>query len=362
MHISVRNLYIGRNLSSDAMSRYSFFLRLAVVQSILLLLCSVSSGQTDSLLRQGMRFHDEGKFREALECYQKVLESDPTNAEAMYEMAYTFMSTGDYKRAAAYAKNSIRKGKTPYAGSYAVWGSSLDELGQREKALKVFDEGMKYFPEDHLLAYNKGLTLYRMKRYREAEQILCRSVRLRPSHPGSHLLLAYTEAELGNRVKAMFPLYFFLLIESRTERSKTAWEMLASLQVKGMTSDRPGKISASMHSREDSDSLGVFEMTVSMAAVASIAGKTDSTELGRFAERNRTFFLVLSEIKKNINSLWWNFYIPFLSEVYTSGNAEAFSYYISRGARPEEAEAWFAKNPDKMNRFADWFGQQQYLR
>lgn len=344
------------------MSLYSFFLRLVTVQFILFLFYPASSAQTDSLLRQGMRFHDEGKYREALECYQKVLELDPTNAEAMYEMAYTFMSTGDYKRAAVYAKNSIRKGGTPYTGSYAVWGSSLDELGQREKALKVFDEGMKYFPENHLLAYNKGLTLYRMKRFREAEQILCHSVQLRANHPGSHLLLAYTEAELGNRVKAMLPLYFFLLMESRTERSKTTWEMLGSLQVKGMTSERPGKIRIRMPSREDADSLGIIEMEVRMAAVASIAGKTDSTELGRFAERNYTIFSVLSEKKKNINSLWWKFYIPFLSEVYTSGNTEAFSYYISRGARSEAAEAWFVKNSDKMNRFADWFGQQQYLR
>lgn len=344
------------------MSINCLILRFAAVQFLLSLLVPASFAQTDSLLRQGMRFHDEGKYREALECYQKVLETEPDNAEAMYEMAYTFMSTGDYKRAVQYAKNSIRKGKVSYAGSYAVWGSSLDELGQREKALKIFDEGMKNFPDDHLLAYNKGLTLYRMKRFREAEAVLCHSVQLRPSHPGSHLLLAYTEAELGNRVKAMLPLYFFLLIESRTERSKTAWEMLASLQVKGMTQEKTGKISLRIPSREDTDSLGVLDMTVSMVAAASIAGKTDSTELGRFAERNSTFFSVLSEIKKNIYSLWWNLYIPFLSEVYTSGNTQAFSYYISRGARPEEAEAWFTKNPDKMNRFADWFGKQQYLR
>ncbi len=340
----------------------SFFLRFTTIQFVLFFIHSLLFAQTDSLLKQGMRFHDEGKFREALECYQKVLESEPNNAEALYEMAYTFMSTGDYKRAAQYAKNSIRKGKNPYAGSYAVWGSSLDELGQKEKALKVFDEGIKYFPEDHLLVYNKGLTLYRMKRYHEAEQILCRSIQLRPSHPGSHLLLAYTEAELGNRIKAMLPLYIFLLIESRTERSKTAWEMLASLQVKGMSSTRSSKISISGYSREDSDSLGIFEITVSMAAAASIAGKTDSTELGRFARRNETLFSVFSEIKRNEDNVWWNFYIPFLSDVHVSGNTEAFSYYISRGARSKEAETWFAENPDKMNRFADWFGQQQYLR
>lgn len=323
---------------------------------------AITFSQIDSLLRKGMCFHDQGKYREALECYQQVLQTDPTNAEAMYEMAYTFMTTGDFKRAAEYARNSIRKGKTFYSGSYAVWGSSLDELGKRAKALRVFDEGITRFPEDHLLAYNKGLTLYRMRRYIEAEKELTRSVMLRPTHAGSHLLLAYTEVGLGNRVKAMFPLYIFLLVESRTERSEKAWDMLASLQVKGMPSRNFRPLSLGISSRQDPDSLEIIDIAIQTAITASIAGKADSTELGRFAERNTVIFSAFNKKKNSTNSIWWNFYIPLLSEIHNSGNTEAFSYYISRGARPKEAEIWFSNNAYKMNRFADWFGQQQYLR
>ena len=45
---------------------------------------------------------------------------------------------------------------------YIQYGSTLDDLGKSKDALEVYNEGIKKFPNEYLLHFNKGLTLQKM--------------------------------------------------------------------------------------------------------------------------------------------------------------------------------------------------------
>jgi len=332
-----------------------------------ILSCSSSLAQyfpADSLIQEGIAAHDRGQYREAIADYKAALHSDPGSSQAAYELSYTYFTTRDFDNAIKYAKQSLKKGRKKIPEAYVIWGSALDELGHEKKSLALFNEGIADFPDFYLLEYNKGLTLYRMKKYPMAESSLIRAVTLKPGHPSSHLLLAYTEASLENRVKSILPLYFFLLLEPESDRSVKAWDFLVTMQTQGVLKKdhQPIEIGLTQKGSGDSDSLRAIDLAISMATVASMTQSSDTTELGRFSERNRSVFAVLSEIKCNQQDIWWTFYIPFFKGLFTSGNVLSYSYYISRSARSEETLEWIKKHPLEMDHLATWLNQQEFLQ
>ena len=54
---------------------------------------------THELMKKGMSFLDDGKYDEALECFEKILESNSNNPEIWNKKGVTLRSMGRYDEA-----------------------------------------------------------------------------------------------------------------------------------------------------------------------------------------------------------------------------------------------------------------------
>jgi tetratricopeptide (TPR) repeat protein len=107
---------------------------------------------------KGTELHDKGDFKGAIERYDRALELDKNNADALYEKAYSLSAMGDAKEAISICKKSIKARGSKNA--YGLLGNLYDETNEPKKALKTYNEGIKAYPDDYMLHFNKGITLY----------------------------------------------------------------------------------------------------------------------------------------------------------------------------------------------------------
>ena len=71
-------------------------------------LCAQGNAASDSLVTEGVRLHDEGKYEEALARFGQAVKLDEKNGNALYETGNTYFAIADYKQALKYADKTIK--------------------------------------------------------------------------------------------------------------------------------------------------------------------------------------------------------------------------------------------------------------
>ena len=96
------------------------------------------SGQTniDSLIKQGVYYHDAGEYDKAIDLYKQALNIDPNSDAANYEIAMTYMYAKDYENSIKYSDKVIELNKNNVLSAYITKGSSLDYLGKTDESIK----------------------------------------------------------------------------------------------------------------------------------------------------------------------------------------------------------------------------------
>ena len=90
---------------------------------------------------------EQGKYQESLQCFQKIIDSNPD-----------FIPGWIYK------------------------GISLEKLGRYEEAIDCYEQAIELHPDASDLWYNKAVTLCKIKRYPDALRCFERVLELEPDH------------------------------------------------------------------------------------------------------------------------------------------------------------------------------------
>ena len=61
-----------------------------------------------ALVDQGVQFHEQGQYDEAIAKYKEAEKKDPKNALVKYEMAFTYHAKHDLDKALSYAKAATK--------------------------------------------------------------------------------------------------------------------------------------------------------------------------------------------------------------------------------------------------------------
>lgn len=308
------------------------------------------------LVAQGTELHDQGKYDEAVAKYKEALEIDKNSTIANYELSYTYMASKNYDDAIKYSKKVIKQNEENQHGAYIVLGSCLDIKGNAKEAIKAFEEGLNKFPESNMLNYNLALTYHNINDYDNAEKAIINAINAKPTHGSSHIILASIMKVKGERVKALLPLYYFLMLEPNSKRSLRNLNFINSMLSEGVTQKSDNSINVNVPISASKDStFSPAEMMVSLNRATRFSGKDkEKSEYEFFVETNRSLFCILGELKKNNTNLWWDLYVTKFYDLVQTNNFEAFSYYISQSSNSPEVQKWIENNQDKMQSFLDW--------
>lgn len=331
---------------------------------VLAIFASLSlKAQQDSIqtiMLRGIDYSDRGEYELSLVEYQKAFNLEPKNAWVNYEMALSHYYMGNKSRSEKFAKTAAKEASENGLQAVILLGTIYDERGEHKKSIKTYQDGMKTFGDYYLLWYNLGVTANTMKDYALAEEAFVKAINNKLDNASSHYALASVMMSQNRRVEALFPLYFFLLLESDSERSEMAYTDIVRLMQRGVQTkrDEDGKLVIELQVLNPSDQqspMGSADMFLSLIQAANSSkegeGKTDFELQMKNAQ---DFFKHMGELDmKGREDFYTKYYIPFFYAIANSEHFEGFYNYIAQRAYPE-CKTWVAKNTYELEVFFDW--------
>src|SRR4051812_38762152 len=107
--------------------------------------CIAYCQDAKTLVGEGIAFHDEGKYEEAIQKYDAAIAVDDKYFGAYYEKSYSLIAAKKYDEAIALCKYMLKqfKAEPDMPGIYTNYGTCLDLQCKQKQALDVYDEGIK---------------------------------------------------------------------------------------------------------------------------------------------------------------------------------------------------------------------------
>ncbi|MGX7666765.1 tetratricopeptide repeat protein [Flavobacterium pedocola] len=335
---------------------------------LFLLGISVNAQNVDeahNLVEEGIVLHDKGDFKGAIALYDKALSADVNNLFAMAEKVMTLNAMSQFKESIELAEKAIKlyPGKNDLKNIYVSCGNSYDALGMPDKSVKIYEKGMKEFPNYYQLYYNKGITLAKTNKIEESVKCFEKSISLNPNHPGSHNALARLSDQSETRVRALLAYYRFMVLEPKSTRGKENMKSIVrimSANVKktdenSITLNLDPDILKGIDKKQKPNSFKTTDMILSMDAALDFDDKyKDETEVERFIRKSSTFFSSLAESQKENSGFYWEYYAPYFIEMKNKNFLETFAYIAYSGTENNEIQQWLKSHEKEVTNFNNW--------
>ena len=132
-------------------------------------------------LQSAIALHQQGQLGQAEAVYQKLLEIDPRNADALHLLGVIAHQIGHHQSAVDMIGQAIVL-KPDYAEAYANRGVALKELKQLDAAVASYDKAIVLKP-DYAEAYsNRGVALQELKQLDAAVASYDKAIVLKPDY------------------------------------------------------------------------------------------------------------------------------------------------------------------------------------
>ena len=121
--------------------KYILLLLAAITISSLTFAQKIELINSGELIKRATTVHDSGQYKKALSIYDKISRSDTNYVWSLYERAMTCEADSQFNRAIKYCEEalSLLEQRDYKPDLYNIYGNTLHDLGQAEKALTVFD-------------------------------------------------------------------------------------------------------------------------------------------------------------------------------------------------------------------------------
>jgi len=336
------------------------FLLLAIIP---ILSFSQDKNAAETKVSEGIILHDGGKFEEALNKYEEALKLDKNNLFALSEKAMTLEASKKYDEAINICKLAISTyPKEDIKTVYLTYGNSLDHARKPQEAIKIFDEGIKKYPNFHQLYFNKGITLVNDDQIEKALEQFQKSLVLKPDHPGSLNAIAALSRE--HRIISILASIRYLAVDNKTSRAKANLDSVIDLMQQGVTQTDENNISLNIDEKTMEQAAGngkkennfsMADVVLSMTAALDFDEKNkNKTQCEKAIDKFESIFAVLKEGQKDNKGFYWEFLAPYFIEMKEQNLTEPFTYIAFLPSQTEDVKKYHHDNAKEIKRFYDW--------
>ena len=198
--------------------------------------CSISFSQQNNplidskeVIDNGLKKYKEGKYKEAIEIYGQVSESDTNYSSVLNNLILAYYYDSNYVMSQKLSELGLKRFPSKAPEWNNLLANSLDNAGKKEEALLVYDKIIKSCPYNYIAWYNKGITYYRLNKFKEAKDCFYKVLLVNPYYSFAHYYLGKIEMEQGNLVNAMMGFIGNLLVYPGNANNDIAIKHLNSI-------------------------------------------------------------------------------------------------------------------------------------
>ncbi|MDB5001977.1 MAG: tetratricopeptide repeat protein [Mucilaginibacter sp.] len=253
-----------------------------------------------------------------------------------YKTALELVNANKGTEGIPYLEKVIKTQSNYTNAAYSLLGGIYDKALQPEKAIAVYKEGLKAYPQDQSLYFNLGIADFRAKQYADAELAAVEAIKLDPKHANSQRLYGLVTFHQNKRMNALLAFCSFLLLEPNNPRADEATTNMQSILKGGvLKDDSPVKTPPA-----DAKETAALNAIISSTIAAGQAKKLTGTALLEF--QLKTIFTQAGQAsaKKADKTFFDKFYADYFYKLVQSGNVPAFVKAINSKAEDAGLSEW----------------------
>jgi tetratricopeptide (TPR) repeat protein len=321
----------------------------------------------EKIVDEGVNYHDKGDYEGALKRYDKALELDKDNLKALLEKGYTFFAMKEYKASIKWCNKAIEThpGENGLSLAYITIGTIYDEQKKTDKSIDTYNEGIRIFPNDYQLLFNKGVTLSSVQRYDEALLSFQAALDVKAEHVSSHNAIARISNAANKKVPAILAFIRYLTLDATSSRAVSNAQTLLKLLNTG--AKKTGENAISINISEDflgdtlksgkpkENSFGRIQLILSMQSALDLSQEyNDKTDLERFIKKMEHLCSSLKGSKQDNFGFFWHYYVPYVVEMQEKNFINTFAYIVFSTTEDEAVKAWIKDHKYELDQFYTW--------
>jgi antitoxin component YwqK of YwqJK toxin-antitoxin module/Tfp pilus assembly protein PilF len=278
----------------------------------------INSGE---LIKKGAMKYDSGEYKKALSLYNQVSRSDTNYVWSLYEKALAFEADSQYNQAIKYCQEglSLQEQREYEPDLLNTYGNTLNDMGQPEKALKVFDSAIAKYPSYSLFYYNKGIVLAALNRLNEAELLFKKTLMINPYMYSAHFQLGATALKQGKLIPSLLSFTGYLLVNPEGKYWSKSINLLNQIS-RGTDDIVDYKNKRTL--TPDENYQAVEDIVLSKIALDKTYKPLISLD-DPISRQIQAVFEKL-EYREDDNDFWIQYYLPYFKKVYNEGRFEPF--------------------------------------
>ena len=317
------------------------------------------------LVDQGVQFHEQGQYDEAIAKYKEAEKKDPKSALVKYEMAFTYHAKRDLDKSLTYARAATKlKTDGIEENLYSLLGTVYDDKGMPDSALAVYREAFAKVPNSFNIPYNASITYMRMNNADSAYAWIKRSINNSRVHEGSHYYMGFLASQMGKWPQFYAYTMYSTFISKKAEIIRDNLSRLYG-RTKSfvLMKDKKVEMNTPKIKQADSDSTvnNEFLLAIQTILITDTLGKRKLYDQDSTSAQQMEFLIHILEkaiklvaFTDEINDPIQRFYQGLIRE----SLVEAFIYSLCEPIdRPTFAQ-WLIKNRTEQARLYQWFNKE----
>lgn len=255
------------------------------------------------------------------------------SAEAQYQLALLQFQRKEYKKALKISKKLSKQDELSTnvgLGSYLIQVLAYTHFQKDKKVEKTYDKAFEKFPLHYLLYFNYGMKVHQDGNLKLAEEHIQKSILLNPAHAEGHRYLSLIQEEKGQRIKAILPLYAYLIYSTEEQPKESVMDSLQNLLYKGIEVVQENGLSFTLaFSKEDADenpNLQALELVLN--DLNHNTPGIPENEVDKFRIYTHSIFRFMSENHRGEDNIWWGLYGRLLNDMHDKKYVDAFIYSL----------------------------------
>ncbi len=307
--------------------------------------------------REAIKLMDNGHITESIRLLEESMKLDPDNINYPYEIAYANYLAKEYQKAID-VLTPLTKRKDVHDRVYQLLGNSYDNLGQRDKSIETYKDGLNKLPKSGSLYLELGGMYLQTKDYDQAINFYEKGIEVEPGFPSNYYRLAKIFLNSEEEVWGMIYGELFMNLERNSSRTAEISKMLYDTyksEIK-FTSDSSFSVSFSKNAVMNVGSgnmslpfgIAVYEPTLMMEILPE--KNIDINSLDRI----RTGF-VENYFNNGRDKKYPNVLFDYQNKILKAGHLEAYNHWILMKGDENAFIQWQEANVEKWEKFVSWF-------